>query len=73
MLRATIFAGDRSTVRDSAVGPGEVAIRLDLTPLADTIANLSDPMELQLECVGDSCPPLRLHTISVDRATNPEP
>jgi GDSL-like Lipase/Acylhydrolase family len=73
MLRTTIFAGDRSTVRDSVVGPGEVAIRLDLTPLADTIANLGDPMELQLQCIGDSCPPMRLHRISVDRGTSREP
>lgn len=65
MLRATVFAGDRSSVRDSVLEPGNVTMHLDLTPLADTIANLSDPMELQIECLGVSCPPLRLHGISV--------
>jgi hypothetical protein len=73
MVRATVFANDRSLVKDSVLGPGAVSIHLDLTPLADTLSNPGYPMELQLECVGDLCPPLRLHRISVDSGTSREP
>ena len=43
----------------------QVTIALDLTSLLGAIKSIDEPIEVQLECVSDACPSLRLHKIGL--------
>lgn len=64
-VRVTVFAEERSVAQDVVVKPGEVTIALDLASLLGALNPLDEPIEVQLECVSDTCPSLRLHRISL--------
>jgi hypothetical protein len=64
-VRLTVFAEDRSVVRDVVLKPGEVTIALDLKSFLAAVTPLDELIEVQLECVSDACPSLRLHRISL--------
>jgi hypothetical protein len=64
-IRVTVFAEERSVLKDVVLKPGEVSIALDLTSLLGAIQPVDEPIEVQLECVSDACPSLRLHKISL--------
>jgi GDSL-like lipase/acylhydrolase family protein len=64
-VRVTVFAEERSVVQDVLLKPGEVAIALDLRSFLNAVQHLEEPVEVQLECVSDACPSLRLHRISL--------
>jgi hypothetical protein len=64
-MRVTVFAEERSVAQDVVLKPGEVTIAVDLTPLLDALKPPNEPIEVQLECVSDACPSLRLHRIGL--------
>ena len=64
-VRLTVFAEERSAVEDVVLKPGEVTMALDLTSLLGAVKSVDEPIEVQLECVSDACPSLRLHKISL--------
>jgi hypothetical protein len=64
-VRLTVFADERSARQDVVLKPGEVMIVLDLTSFLGAIKSVDEPIEVQLECVSDVCPSLRLHKISL--------
>ncbi len=64
-VRVTVFAEERSVVQDVLLKPGEVTIALDLSSFLNAAQHLEEPVEVQLECVSDACPSLRLHRISL--------
>ena len=64
-VRLTVFAEERSVVQDVVAKPGEVTIVIDLSPLLGAIRPLDDLIEVQLECVSEGCPSLRLPRIGV--------
>jgi hypothetical protein len=64
-VRLTVFADERSVARDVVLKPGEVTITLDLLSFLAAVKPVDEPIEVQLECVNDACPSLRLHKISL--------
>jgi hypothetical protein len=63
-VRVTVFAEERSVAREMVLKPGEVTIALDLASFL-ALQPLDEPIEVQLACVSDACPSLRLHKIGL--------
>jgi hypothetical protein len=63
-IRLTVFAGEQSVSRDWTVPPGDARLGIGIAPLP---ANAGGLVELQLECLGETCPPMRLHRIAAER------
>jgi hypothetical protein len=64
-IRLTVFADERSVVQDVVLKPGEVTIALDLMSFLAGVKPLDELIEVQLACLSDACPSLRLHKISL--------
>jgi hypothetical protein len=66
-VRLTVFSGSQSVVRDWTVGPGDAKLGIDISALRGEIGRSDDRLiEVQLECLGENCPPMRFHRIAVE-------
>ena len=66
-IRLTVFSGAQSVVRDLVVNPGDARLDIDITPLREGIRESADHLiEVQLECLSESCPAMRLHRIAAE-------